>query len=62
MSCFAIPLSLRPSNYGLPINFPHFVIRGAARLSYTACIEEAHSDRAASASKKDGLVAPLSPF
>ena len=34
---------------------------GAAELSFTARIEGAHSDRAASASKKDGPVAP-SPF
>jgi hypothetical protein len=31
-------------------------------LSFTARIEGAHSDRAASASKKDGLAAPLPPF
>jgi hypothetical protein len=41
---------------------PHFVLRGAAGLSFTARIEGAHSDRAASASKKDGLAAPLPPF
>ena len=34
---------------------------GAARLSFTGRIEGAHSDRAASASKKDGLAAPLPP-
>ena len=33
---------------------------GTARLSFTARIEGAHSDRAASASKKDGLAAPPS--
>ena len=33
---------------------------GTARLSFTARIEEAHSDCAASASKKDGLAAPSS--
>ena len=31
-------------------------------MSFTARIEGAHSDRAASASKKDGLAAPLRPF
>jgi hypothetical protein len=41
-----------------PISSP----RGVARLSFTARIEGAHSDRAASASKKDGLAAPLPPF
>ncbi len=41
--------------------FPTSPSRGAARLSFTARIEGAHSDRAASASKKDGLAAPL-PF
>jgi hypothetical protein len=53
---------VRPSNEALPIDFPHFALRGAARLSFTARIEGAHSDRAASASKKDGLAVPLSPF
>ena len=43
-----------------PSDFPHFALRGAARLSFTARIEGAHSDCAASASKKDGLAAPLS--
>src|SRR6185295_1104731 len=38
------------------------LLRGAARLSFTARIEGAHSDRAASASKKDGLAVPLPPF
>src|SRR6266850_7242857 len=42
--------------------FPHFALKGAARLSFTARIEGAHSDRAASASKKDGLAVPLPPF
>src|SRR5712692_767745 len=37
-------------------------LRGAARLSFTARIEGAHSDRAASASKKDGLATPFPPF
>ncbi len=41
---------------------PPFALRGAVRLSFTARIEGAHSDRAASASKKDGLAAPLPPF
>jgi hypothetical protein len=36
--------------------------RGAARLSFTARIEGARSDRAVSASKKNGLVAPFPPF
>jgi hypothetical protein len=45
-----------------PSDFPHFALRGAVRLSFTARIEGAHSDRAASASKKDGLAAPLPPF
>mgnify|MGYP001566954501 CR=1 FL=1 len=44
----------------MPSNFPHYALRGAARLSFTARIEGAHSDRAASASKKDSLAAPLS--
>jgi hypothetical protein len=39
-------------------DFLHFAFRGTARLSFTACIEGVHSDRAASASKKDGLAAP----
>jgi hypothetical protein len=43
-------------------DFPDFALRGAARLSFTARIEGAHSDRAASASKKDGLAVPLPPF
>jgi hypothetical protein len=43
-------------------NFPHFALRGAARLSFTARIEGAHSDRAASASKKDGLAVSLPLF
>src|SRR5207244_13574686 len=42
--------------------FPHFALREAARLSFTARPEAAHSHRAASASKKDGLAAPLPPF
>jgi hypothetical protein len=41
--------------------FPHFALRGAARSSFTARIEGAHSDRAASASKKDCLAVPLHP-
>ena len=41
-----------------PSDFPHFALGGAARLSFTARIEGAHSDRAASASKKDGLAVP----
>jgi hypothetical protein len=43
-------------------DFPHFALKGAARLSITARIEGAHSDRAASASKKDGLAVPLPLF
>jgi hypothetical protein len=35
--------------------------REVARLHFTARIEGAHSDRAVSASKKDGLVVPLPP-
>ncbi len=42
-------------------DFLHFALRGAARLSFTARIEGAHSDRAASASKKDGLATSHSP-
>jgi hypothetical protein len=42
--------------------FPILFFRGAARLYFTARIEGAHSDRAASASKKDGLAVPLPPF
>src|SRR5438477_10008888 len=45
-----------------PSGFPHFALRGAARLSFTARIEGAHSDCAASASKKDGLAAPRPIF
>jgi len=41
----------------LPVH-SHIGYRGAARLSFTARIEGAHSDRAASASKKDDLAAP----
>jgi hypothetical protein len=40
---------------------PHhhtFSPKGVAGLSFTVRIEGAHSDRTASASKKDGLVAP----
>ena len=54
--------NVRASNEALPIDFPHSALRGAARLSFTARIEGAHSDRAASASKKDGLAVPLPPF
>ncbi len=32
------------------------------RLSFTARSEEAYSDHAASASKKDGLAFPVSPY
>ena len=51
----------RPSqlSHTLP---PSLFKRGAARLSFTARIEGAHSDCAASASKKDGLAVPLTPF
>lgn len=42
--------------------YSKFFLRGAVRLSFTARIEGAHSDRAASASKKDGLAVPLPPF
>jgi len=45
-----------------PSKLARFSLRGAARLSFTARIEGAHSDRAASASKKDGLAVPLAPF
>jgi hypothetical protein len=45
-----------------PSNFPLFAVWGAVRLSFTARIEGAHSDRAASASKKDGLAVPLPSF
>jgi hypothetical protein len=37
---------------------PRFALRRMARLSFPARIEGAHSDRAASASKKDSLAAP----
>ena len=40
-------------------DFFNFALRGPARLSFTARIEGAHSDRAASASKTDGLAGPL---
>jgi hypothetical protein len=36
--------------------------KGVARLSFTARIERAPSERARSASKKDGLAAPSLPF
>jgi hypothetical protein len=36
--------------------------QGVAGLSFTARVERAHSDRARSASKKDGLAVPLSSF
>ncbi|HZC82371.1 MAG TPA: hypothetical protein VE222_11785, partial [Nitrospiraceae bacterium] len=45
-----------------PSDFPLFGVWGAVRLSFTARIEGAHSDRAASASKKDSLTVPLPPF
>ena len=54
--------NVRASSEALPIDFPHFALRGAARLSFTARIEGAHSDRAASASKKVGLAVPRPPF
>src|SRR6266850_7515307 len=38
--------------------FPHFTLRGAARLSLTARIGRAPFYRARSASTKDGLAAP----
>ena len=41
---------------------PSLLKMGAAGLSFTARIEGAHSDRAASASKKDGLAVPLPPL
>ena len=44
---------------GMGSNFPHFAFRGTARPSFTARIEGAHSDRAASASKKEGLAVSL---
>jgi hypothetical protein len=40
-------------------DFFQFALGGTARLSFTARIEGAHSDRAASASKNDGLAAPI---
>ena len=53
-----VPLAVRgPSDWFSPL-----CPREAARLSFTARIEGAHSDRAASASKKDGLAVPLPPF
>ena len=44
-----------------PSGFPHFALRGAARLSFTARIGRAPFYRARSASTKDGLAAPLTP-
>ena len=41
-----------------PSGFPHFALRGAARLSFTARIGRAPFYRARSASTKDGLAAP----
>src|SRR5687767_1651396 len=57
---FSSPMTEPPDFHSLPhqSNPP----RGAARLSFTARIEGAHADRAASASKKDGRAAPLPPF
>ena len=52
---------LRASNECLlfpSLHHHNFSPKGVARLSFTARIEGAHSDRAASASKKDGLAAP----
>ena len=46
---------------GLPI-LPTSPSGGAARLSFTARIGRALFHRARSASKKDGLAVPLSPF
>ena len=43
-----------------PSGFPHFALRGAARLSFTARIGRAPFYRARSASTKDGLAAPPS--
>src|SRR5437016_11101711 len=43
-------------------SFPHFALRGAARLSFTARIGRAPFYRARSASTKDGLAAPLLLF
>ena len=40
-------------------DFPHFTLWGADRLSFTARIGRAQFHRAPSASKKDGLSAPL---
>jgi hypothetical protein len=40
---------------------PTSLSRGVARLSFTARIERAQVHRARSASKKDGLAAPLPP-
>ena len=41
-----------------PSGFPHFALRGTARLSFTARIGRAPFYRARSASTKDGLAAP----
>ena len=38
---------------------PTYPSAGAASLSFTARIERAHSDRARSASKKDGWLLPI---
>ena len=59
----AHPLARRdvPLAQARAFRFSHFPLGGAARLSFTARIEGAHSDRAASASKKDGLAAPFPP-
>jgi len=46
----------------MPSAFPHFALRGAARLSFTARIGRAQFYRARSASKKDGLAAPFTLF
>ena len=48
----------RPLPMRGPSDFPHVALGGAARLSFTARIEGAHPDRAASPSKKDGLASP----
>ena len=56
-------LPLRVSNEDPLFPFQHyhtFAPKGVTRLSFTARVGRAHSDRARSASKKDGLVAPYS--
>jgi len=54
-------VSIRTSRFSHAHIVCQDLLRGAARLSFIARVEGAHSYRAASASKKDGLAAPPYP-